>query len=71
MKNLINRLMQIVRQFSVMDFAVFKVVLIAIGVILGVLFFNFFSAYFSTVCIILAVTLIYLIIKMIFYNGKA
>lgn len=70
MKNPITTMMGIARQFSALDFGVFKVLLLCIGVVLGITFFIFFYEYRAIVWILLMITLVWLIIRMAVIYSK-
>jgi small multidrug resistance family-3 protein len=67
---LINNLMNAVRHYTAMDFAVFKICLVAIGILLGTYFAAFFTNYIVVVWIIAAVAWLTLIIQTARYYGK-
>ncbi len=52
MSNLIKNLVNAARRFSGMDFAIFKVCLLTIGILLGAYFSDFFTKYILEVWII-------------------
>lgn len=71
MKNLITTLVGIGQRFSGLDFGMFKVLLICIGLVLGMTFYKFFLAYRAIVWILLLVTLIWILVRMVMIHNKA
>lgn len=71
MKNPITTLLAIGQRFSALDFGVFKVLLLSIGVVLGITFSHFFYQYRAIVWILLLVTLVWLIIRMAVIYSKS
>lgn len=56
MKKFISNLVDAARRFTGLDFAIFKLYLIAVGILLGAYFSDFFLNYISVVWIIAFVT---------------
>ncbi len=63
--NIITKLRNAASRFSVTDFAVFKICLIVIGVLLGAYFSAFFMRHIAVVWIVAAVTYIAIMIRLI------
>lgn len=70
MKKLINHLMRAVRYYTAADFAVFKIYLISVGILLGAYFSSFFLAYINVIWVIAIAGLIILLIQTIRYCRK-
>ncbi|MEG1763545.1 MAG: hypothetical protein RR190_05405 [Bacteroidales bacterium] len=70
MKKISTRLCASFKEFTLIDFAFFKLMLIAIGILVGVYFTRFFSIWLGTVWVIAAVSLVYVITKIIRYMRK-
>jgi len=56
MKNLIEKLMDKARRFSIFDYAIFKITLFSAGVLLGTYFSSFFLSNIGLVWIVFAVS---------------
>lgn len=69
MSNLIKHLVDTARHFTGADFAVFKICLISIGILLGSYFGAFFLEYISFIWLIAMITWGILIIR-VFRNYK-
>ena len=65
MNTLLARLMQAVRYFTAFDFAIFKICLVSIGILLGVYFADFFLQFSSALWFIAIVTVIYMWVQTI------
>lgn len=63
--DVITKLRNAASRFSVTDFAVFKICLVAIGVLLGTYFGTFFIRHIAVVWIVAAVTYIAIMIRLI------
>ena len=61
MKNLIEKLMDKVKRFSILDFAIFKITLLSAGVLLGTYFSSFFLSIIGLVWIVFAVSYGYML----------
>lgn len=70
MKNPITTLLGIGQRFSALDFGVFKVLLLCIGIVLGITFLKFFLTYRLVVWILLLVALVWLIIRMAIIHSR-
>ena len=68
MGNFIKNALHAVRQFTVVDFGVFKIYLVCVGILFGAYFSTFFLQYISVVWIIAIITLIILFAKLIHYG---
>ncbi len=66
MKTLLNRLMDAAHRFTAMDFAIFKICLLCMGILLGAYFSSFFHAYIVIVWIVFVVTWL----SMLFLVGR-
>ncbi len=67
MSNAIKNLVNTARRFTAADFAVFKICLLAVGILLGAYFSAFFLKYITVVWIAAAITALTLIIQVIRY----
>lgn len=70
MSNIIKNLTNAARHFSSADFAVFKICLLSIGVLLGVYFFGFFLRHLLVVWGIAVITWLFLMFRIIHYFKK-
>lgn len=70
MKNFINKLVNAAHQFTGLDFAIFKICLLTIGILLGAYFSVFFLKYISIIWVVAIVTWCILIIKVIRYYKR-
>ena len=68
MGNIIKNALHAVRQFTVVDFGVFKIYLVCVGILFGAYFSTFFLQYIAVVWIIAIVTLLILFAKLIHYS---
>lgn len=71
MNNFITNLMNAARKFTVTDFAIFKICLLAIGVLLGTYFSSFLTEHILIIWIIAAITYVILMIQVIRYYKKS
>ena len=60
MKNLIEKLMDKARRFSILDYAILKITLLSAGVLLGSYFSSFFTSIIGLVWIVFVVSYGYL-----------
>lgn len=65
MDNWITRLMKAVRLFSVFDFAIFKICLLSIGILLGIYFADSLLQFISAIWFIAVITIVYMLIQVI------
>ena len=70
MKEIINWLMAKAKRFTVLDWAVLKVLLLSLGTMIGAYFSNFFKKLAPLMWIIVALSYGYMIYRMLFTNGK-
>jgi len=63
MRELINKVLNSARNYSVWDFGLLKICMMSIGILLGVYFSNFFLTNILFVWIVCIVTLIYIMYK--------
>lgn len=70
MGNLIKNALSAAHKFTMLDFAVFKIYLISIGVLLGVYFFPFFLNYLPIVWVVAIVSLIIVMFRLIRYGDS-
>ncbi|MFR9621095.1 MAG: hypothetical protein SNH63_07775 [Rikenellaceae bacterium] len=70
MKKLMDLLMSAVRKFTPVDFAIFKIMLVSIGIIIGILFFFELNNHAYLFLIAAVLSLIYICYKLIRYMGK-
>lgn len=70
MNNLIDELMNAARKFTLIDFAILKICLLSMGVLLGVYLSDFFMRDISIVWMIAVVTLFVLLVQVIRYCWK-
>lgn len=70
MGNLIKNLIKAAHQFNAVDFATFKICLIAIGILLGAYFSDFFMEYISVVAVIAIITFGVLLMQTVRYYKK-
>lgn len=69
MKNLITRNMEEVKSFSIMDFGIFKICIMAFGILSGVYFYKFFDKAKPVVWTGFLGSTAYLIYRL-FFKGK-
>lgn len=67
MKNLLTRLLEAARCFTIIDFAIFKLCLLSFGILLGTYFAVYFREYIAVVWIVAAICAIYMYIQVIRY----
>lgn len=67
MKNLIQNLLNVARKFTAIDFAAFKLCLVAVGILLGAYFSSFFANYISTIWIVAIIAYVFLMIQVARY----
>ena len=70
MCNLIKNSLNSIKKFTVLDFAVFKIYLVFIGILFGVYFSAFFLKYIGIVWIVAVVTLVITLTQLVRYNCK-
>lgn len=70
MNALIIRLMQAVRHFTAFDFAIFKIGLLSIGILLGVYFADFFLQFTSALWFVAIAAFAFMWIQTIKYLKK-
>lgn len=68
MCNFIKSMRDSARKFTVLDFGVFKIYLIAIGILLGLYFSDFFLENITIVWIVAVVALIFMLVQLIRYS---
>lgn len=64
MKSLINKMKEKASTFSVLDYGIFKVYLIAFGIIIGTYFSGFFSNFYPVLWAIFIICGIYMIYRL-------
>lgn len=70
MGNLIKNLIESAHHFTGADFAVFKICLLAIGILLGSYFSSFFLQYSVIIWIVAVITFVALVIQTARYYKK-
>ncbi len=70
MSNVIKNLVNAARHFTATDFAVFKICLLTIGILLGAYFSTFFLNYITIVWVVAVLTWLILIIQVVRYFKK-
>jgi small multidrug resistance family-3 protein len=70
MSNIIRNLVHAAHRFTGADFAVFKICLLAIGILLGAYFSSFFLKYISAIWIVAILTWLILMIQIVRYYKK-
>lgn len=70
MINVIKNLINAAHHFTAIDFAVFKICLLSVGILLGTYFSIFFQNYITLICIVVVFTWLILIIRVYRYLGK-
>lgn len=70
MGNVIKNLIEAARHFTGSDFAIFKICLLSIGILLGSYFSSFFMQYTLIVWVVAVITLVWLINQTIRYYRK-
>lgn len=63
MKSFMNKSLDAARKYNVLDWAVIKICLVGIGILLGVYFIQFFSSIFPIVWMIVIITWLWVMIK--------
>ncbi len=63
MANFISRMLDVAHRFTAFDFAIFKLCLLSIGILLGTYFWDFFLRFLTEVWIIAVIALIYLLVQ--------
>lgn len=70
MKNFIMNLYASAKKFTIIDFAFFKIVLLAVGILLGVYLHAILRPFISVFWIIAIISYLYLMTKVIAYMRK-
>ncbi len=65
MSNVIQRLVNAAHRFTAVDFAVFKICLITIGILLGAYFNSFFLSYIPVIWIIAILSWVLLMVQTV------
>lgn len=65
MSNLLHRLVSATHHFSAIDYAIFKICLLTIGILFGAYFSPFFQTYILVIWLIAIVTWFILMIQLI------
>ena len=68
MANFISNMTDAARKFTTVDFGIFKIYLVAVGILLGLYFGDFLLKYITIVWIVAVVTLIFILAKLIRYS---
>ena len=63
MKNLINKLLDAAKKYTVLDYSCLKITLVSLGILIGTYFSNFFSNYTSLLWIIFLISYIWIIYR--------
>ena len=71
MSNFIKNMTDAARKFTAGDFAIFKIYLVAVGVLIALYFSDFFLRYITIVWIVAVVALVYILIKLARYGCKS
>lgn len=64
MSTFVKKLLDAARTFTALDFAIFKICLLAIGVLLGAYFSQFFLEYIDFVWMIAILTWVFLMVRI-------
>lgn len=70
MMEFIEKLMEAVRRFGVFDFAVFKLSMLFVGILLGAYFSTFFMTWSGIVWVVAAVLLVTLVVRLVMCMRK-
>lgn len=70
MKNLINRLLDSAKKYTVLDYGFLKIALISFGILIGTYFSIFFSNYTSLLWMIFLISYIWILYKTFIKNRK-
>lgn len=70
MTNVIKKMINAAHNFKAMDFAVFKICLLSVGILLGTYFSIFFQNYITLIWVVAVLTWVILIIQVYLYLGK-
>lgn len=70
MNNFIKNLLNAARRFTATDFAVFKICLLSIGILLGSYFSCFFQNYVSVLWIVAVIAWLVLMVQIIRYYKR-
>ncbi len=68
MCNLIKNAMNAVRKFTVVDFAIFKIYLVLVGILFGAYFSTFFLKHIFIVWVVAVIALIIVLVQLIRYG---
>ena len=71
MSNFIKNMTDAARKFTAVDFAIFKIYLVAVGVLIALYFSDFFLRYITIVWIVAVVALVYILIILARYGCKS
>lgn len=71
MKKLILRLLEAARHYTAVDFGIFKICLLSVGILLGTYWAKFFLKYRSIVWIIAILALVIVLIETIRYMKRS
>lgn len=70
MSSVIKNLLKAARHFSGTDFAIFKICLLTIGILLGIYFYSFFIEYISIIWVIAILSWLILMFNIIRYYKR-
>lgn len=70
MKKFIVKIQHAANQFGIFDFALFKIYLVAVGILFGVYFAYFFTSWIVYVWIIAALSCIFTITQLVRYYAR-
>ena len=70
MSNFFNNMVNTGRKFTAIDFAIFKICLLAVGALLGVYFTTFLSEYLSIIWIVAITTYVAIMVQVVRYYRK-
>lgn len=71
MKKFVENMLQCMRYFTLFDLSLFKICLIAVGMLLGYYCYSYISNYLWIVWAVAIVSYIYLMVKLVrYYNNR-
>lgn len=65
MKRFLSKIQRAANQFSMVDFAIFKIYLVSVGILLGAYFAQFWLLHLTPLWIVAALSCIYVLIELV------
>lgn len=68
MKDFINSITNAARKFNPLDYAIFKICMISVGIIIGTYLSSFIINYISIIWVVVLITCIYIMFQLLRYT---